>query len=189
MTSLGREVKPWVPCRRFTASKRTLKPKLEPLSKICRTFHALCRKRRWWPKMFKSVVKPNNNSIHAYVNKSLRSYVHACKNAKMYKCMHKYIHTCIYTHMQAHMYTRIHTYIHTHTQTHRLSSSYHHHHHHHQCSAHGQVFHCKLRLHGCSSAQRLVFHCKLRHHGCSSAQRQAFHRKVRNQGCSFTRVE
>ena len=24
-------------------------------------FHALCRKRRWWPKMLKSVVKHNNN--------------------------------------------------------------------------------------------------------------------------------
>ena len=59
MTCFGREVKPWVPCRRFTARKRTSEPKLEPLSKICRPFHALCRKRRWWPKMFKSVVKPN----------------------------------------------------------------------------------------------------------------------------------
>ena len=37
-------------------------PKLEPLSKICWPFHALGRKRRWWPKMFKSVVKPNNNN-------------------------------------------------------------------------------------------------------------------------------
>ena len=50
-----------VPCRRFTARKRTSSRKLEPLSKICRPFHALCRKRRWWPKMFKSVFKPNNN--------------------------------------------------------------------------------------------------------------------------------
>ena len=43
MTSFGRDVKPWVPCRRFT---KNLKPKLEPLNKICRTFHAHCRKRR-----------------------------------------------------------------------------------------------------------------------------------------------
>ena len=54
MTSFGREVKPWVPCRRFTARKRTS-------SKICQTFHALYRKRRWWPKMLKSVVKPSSN--------------------------------------------------------------------------------------------------------------------------------
>ena len=47
MTSLGREVKPWVPCRRFMA--RTVEEpqaKIEPLSKICRTFQAPCRKRR-----------------------------------------------------------------------------------------------------------------------------------------------
>ena len=50
-----------------------------------------------------------------------------------------------------------------------------------------QVFHCKLRHQGCSSAQRQVFHCKLRHQGCSSAQRQVFHCKLRNQACSFTR--
>ena len=43
MTSFGREVKPWVPCRRFTTRKKNLKRKLEPLSKICRTFHAHCR--------------------------------------------------------------------------------------------------------------------------------------------------
>ena len=43
MTSFGREVKPRVPCRRFTARKRTWSQKLEPLSKICRTFHTLCR--------------------------------------------------------------------------------------------------------------------------------------------------
>ena len=46
MTSFRREVKPLVPCRRFTACKRTSKPRLEPLSKISRTFHAQCRKRR-----------------------------------------------------------------------------------------------------------------------------------------------
>ena len=34
-----------------------------------------------------------------------------------------------------------------------------------------------------------VFHCKLRHQGCSSAQRQIFHCKPRNQDCSFTRDE
>ena len=33
ITSFGREVKPWVPCRAFTARKKNLKPKLEPLSK------------------------------------------------------------------------------------------------------------------------------------------------------------
>ena len=33
---------------------------------------------------------------------------------------------------------------------------------HHQCSAQGQVFHCKLRQQGCNSAQRQVLHCKLR---------------------------
>ena len=36
------------------------------------------------------------------------------------------------------------------------------------------------------SAQGQVFHCKLRHQGCSSAQRQVFNCKLRNQGCSFT---
>ena len=36
-----------------------------------------------------------------------------------------------------------------------------------ECSAQGQVFHCKLRHQGCSSAQRQVFHCKLRIQGCS----------------------
>ena len=36
-------------------------------------------------------------------------------------------------------------------------------------------------------AQGQVFHCKLRHQGCSSAQRQVFHCKLRNQDCSFTR--
>ena len=39
------------------------------------------------------------------------------------------------------------------------------------------------------SAQGQVFHCKLRHQGCNSAQRHVFHRKLRNQGCSFTRDE
>ena len=38
MASFGREVKLWVLCRRFTARKRTFKPKLEPLSEIGRTF-------------------------------------------------------------------------------------------------------------------------------------------------------
>ena len=37
----------------------------------------------------------------------------------------------------------------------------------HQCSAQGQVFHCKLRHEGCSSAQRQVCHCKLRKQGSS----------------------
>ena len=52
MTSFGKEVKPWVPCRRLEirASEQNLP-----------NFYALCRKRRWWPKMLKS-VKPNNNS-------------------------------------------------------------------------------------------------------------------------------
>ena len=36
---------------------------------------------------------------------------------------------------------------------------------HHQCSAQGQVLHCKLRHQGCNSAQRQVFHCKLRNLG------------------------
>ena len=39
--------------------------------------------------------------------------------------------------------------------------------HHHQCSAQGQVLHCKLRHQGCNSAQRQVFRCKLRNLGCS----------------------
>ena len=42
-----------------------------------------------------------------------------------------------------------------------------HHHHHHQCSAQGQVLHCKIRHQGCNSAQRQFFHCKLRNLGCS----------------------
>ena len=32
------------------------------LSKICQTFHALCQKRHWWPKMLKSVIKPKNKN-------------------------------------------------------------------------------------------------------------------------------
>ena len=39
--------------------------------------------------------------------------------------------------------------------------------HQHQCSAQGQVLHCKLRHQGCNSAQRQVFHCKLRNLDCS----------------------
>ena len=38
---------------------------------------------------------------------------------------------------------------------------------HQQCSAQGQVLHCKLRHQGGNSAQRQVFHCKLRNLGCS----------------------
>ena len=38
---------------------------------------------------------------------------------------------------------------------------------HHQCSAKGQVLHCKLRHQGCNSAERQVFHCKLGNPGCS----------------------
>ena len=38
MTSFGREVKQWVPFLRFTARKKNLNLKLEPLSKICRIF-------------------------------------------------------------------------------------------------------------------------------------------------------
>ena len=37
------------------------------------------------------------------------------------------------------------------------------------------------------SAQGQVLHCKRRNQGCSSVQRQVFHRKHRNQGCSFAR--
>ena len=37
-----------------------------------------------------------------------------------------------------------------------------------ECSAQGQVFHCKLSHQGCSSAQRQVFHCKLWNQGCSN---------------------
>ena len=37
------------------------------------------------------------------------------------------------------------------------------------------------------SAQGQVFHCKCRNQGCSSVQGQFFHCKLRNQGCSFTR--
>ena len=39
------------------------------------------------------------------------------------------------------------------------------------------------------SAQGQVLHCKLMHQGCNSAQRQVFHYKLRNLGCSFTRDE
>ena len=38
------------------------------------------------------------------------------------------------------------------------------------------------------SAQGQVFHCKLKYQGCSYAQRQVFNSKLRNQGCSFTRM-
>ena len=38
--------------------------------------------------------------------------------------------------------------------------------HHHQCSAQGQVLHCKLRQQGCNFAQKQVFHCKLGNLGC-----------------------
>ena len=41
---------------------KNLKPKLEPLSKICLTFHALFLKQRWWPKMLKSVIKHNSSN-------------------------------------------------------------------------------------------------------------------------------
>ena len=45
MSSFRREIKPLVPCQRFMAYiYKNLKPKLEPLSKICWTFHAHCRK-------------------------------------------------------------------------------------------------------------------------------------------------
>ena len=47
------------------------------------------------------------------------------------------------------------------------SFKHHHHHHHHQCSAQGQVLHCKLRHQVWNSAQRQVFYCKLRNLGCS----------------------
>ena len=36
-----------------------------------------------------------------------------------------------------------------------------------ECSAQGQVIHCKRRNQGCRSFQRHVFHCKLRNQGCS----------------------
>ena len=39
------------------------------------------------------------------------------------------------------------------------------------------------------SARGQVFHCKLWHQDCSSAQKQVFYRKLRNQGYSFTRDE
>ena len=35
-----------------------------------------------------------------------------------------------------------------------------------QCSAQGQVLHCKIRHQGCNSAQRQVFHCKFGNLGC-----------------------
>ena len=35
------------------------------------------------------------------------------------------------------------------------------------------------------SSQGQVFHCKLRHQGCSSAQKQVFHRKHSNQDCNL----
>ena len=44
MTSFGREVKPWVPVIDLRHVKEP-QLKLEPLSKICRTFHAHSRKR------------------------------------------------------------------------------------------------------------------------------------------------
>ena len=36
-----------------------------------------------------------------------------------------------------------------------------------QCSAQGQVFHCKRRNQGCNCRQRQVFHCKLRNQDTS----------------------
>ena len=38
-------------------------------------------------------------------------------------------------------------------------------------------------------AQGQVFHCKLRHQGCSSAKRRVIHCKLRNKGFCFTRDE
>ena len=56
---------------RIVDLRHVKEPQEEPVSKMCRIFHALCRKRRWWPKMLKSVVKHNNknradNSIELY---------------------------------------------------------------------------------------------------------------------------
>ena len=50
---------------------------------------------------------------------------------------------------------------------------------------------CNLKYHQHQqcSAQGEVLHCKLRHQGCNSAQTQVFHCKLRNLGCSFTRDE
>ena len=43
---------------------------------------------------------------------------------------------------------------------------------------------CNIIINIECSAQGQVFHCKRRNQGCSSVQRQVFHR---NQGCNFTR--
>ena len=75
MTSFGREVKPWVPCRRFTHVKEPqaeIRASEQNLSAFSR--FTVCRKRRWWPKMFKSVVKPNNKNNFTKI-KLIRKYL------------------------------------------------------------------------------------------------------------------
>ena len=68
--------------------------------------------------------------------------------------------------MKINNYIYIYTHTHTHTHTH-IYIYVHYHHHHHQCSAQGQVLHCKLGHQGCNSTQTQVFHCKLRNLACS----------------------
>ena len=66
MTSFGREVKPWVPCCRFTAHKRTSSRNYSLWANVCRTFHALYRKRRWKPKMLKSRKTQQQHHTHTF---------------------------------------------------------------------------------------------------------------------------
>ena len=44
-------------------TQNNIKPKLEPLSKICQAFHDQWRKWSWWHEMLKSAVKPNYNNF------------------------------------------------------------------------------------------------------------------------------
>ena len=43
-----------------------------------------------------------------------------------------------------------------------------------ECSAQGQVFHCKLGDQGCRAAQRQVFHCKFRNQGWGMTRCDSF---------------
>ena len=59
MTSFGREIKPWVPCRRYTARNKP-QAEIRASEQNLSVFSLSTSEERWWPKMLKSVVKPNN---------------------------------------------------------------------------------------------------------------------------------
>ena len=85
MTSFGRAVKPWVPCRRFTARKRT-----SNRSKICQTFHAHCRKRRLTTWDVKSVVKPTSTITIFNILAQLIEWIHVLYDViSLFESSHK----------------------------------------------------------------------------------------------------